>query len=387
MEKKNNKVMVLGYGSAGQYVLDFITRMEELRNCEIIVASRTKAEDMIARINTTLVSAGLMNFYPKVRYVECDIKNTEQLNAVLSAEKPDIIAYTGRYIKGVKYGAYSYPNELGYGVWLPLSLPLIYRVMKSVKLCCPNAKVINTSFPDGVCFALASVGLAPFTGAGNLNHLIPRVKMAYSNAMNLVDTDDIEIKMVGAHYLNTYVSKEGNPKGSLYKLMVAIKSGMFEEVGEEEALKVFEQCKIPMESGHIRNLMISADVAQIIRQLNMSKETLIHLPGYMGMPGGYPVQLSATTDRIDLTGPEIVEAVKINKQSLACDGIEDIRDGVITFTDDAIAKMKSVFNIKYPKTLRVEMCEEFAEDIVEALKAYEENQKLKKNKGIMPNHM
>lgn len=360
------KIMIVGYGSTGAYVLDFLTRTKGIEEFEITVLTRS-VEEAQKRINMTLISSQIMGFYPKINLVKGDLNNTEETAELLGKIKPDIIAYTGRFIKGIKYGQYSYPNEIGYGAWLPLAIPLIYKLMKAVKLANINTKVINSSFPDGVCPALKSIGLAPFTGAGNLNHLIPRINMGLADKFG-VSQKEIDIKMIGSHFLNTYVSKEASAKGSKYVLQYTIKNEDTKKISDEE---VFKLSNIKTVSGATRNLMISSDIVKIIQSIMFNEGFFMHLPGPNGLIGGYPAKVFQ--EKIEIVLPSditIDEAININTESLSHDGIEKIENGHIFFTDDILTKMDKVFSIKYPKSIKVEDCEEFAVQIQESLEHY-----------------
>ena len=220
----DSKIMIIGYGSAGKYVLDMATKMDAFKNCRFTVVSRTPKEEAIKRVNITRVSSGIFEYYPDIDYLEGDVNDIEAMSELLTEVSPDIIAYTGRYMKGFKYGEFSYPNGIGYGVWTPMAVVLVEKLMRAVKRSGINTRVINTSFGDAVSPALASVGLAPYTSAGNLNHLVPRIKMAYADITG-ENIKDIDVTFVGAHYVNTYISKEGSPKGSPYLLKISCKSG------------------------------------------------------------------------------------------------------------------------------------------------------------------
>ena len=361
----DSKIMIIGYGSAGKYVLDMATKMEDFENCSFIVVSRTPKEEAIKRINITRISSGIFEYYPAVDYLEGDVNDIEGMSALLAKVSPDIIAYTGRYMKGFKYGEFSYPNGIGYGVWTPMAVVLVEKLMRAVKLSGIKTRVINTSFGDAVSPALASIGLAPYTSAGNLNHLVPRMKMAYADITG-VSTKDIDVTFVGAHYANTYISKEGHPKGSPYLLKVSGKGGA--SVPDEE---IFRRCAMPTVSGPERNWMIASDVVVLMRlMLDRSGAKLkTHAPGPFGMVGGYP--LIFENGEMSLDEKEFIadEMEHVNRGSLACDGVENIDSTGITFTDDVIKKMKAVFGIDYPKTLSVDDCERFSGEIAGALGA------------------
>ncbi len=356
-----DKIMIIGYGSTGKYVLDMIARLPEFEDCEITVVSRTKEDEAQKRINLTRVSAGIFGNYPKIKYISCDINDTEHLSTVLVSESPHVIAYTGRYMKGFKYGEFSYPNGIGYGVWTPMSAVLVAKLMKAVKRSGIDTKVINTSYGDAVSPLLAAYGLAPYTSAGNLNHLIPRIARAYE-ALADTPAKKADITFVGSHYVNTYISKEGTARGSEYLLNIKGNT----KVTDEE---IFRRCAEPTASGPERNIMIASDVVMIIRYLLDKSDRVhkFHVPGPFGKTGGYPVLFSRGEMKLDETVFTEEEMTKVNRQSLSCDGIEKTDENGIHFTDEVIGKMKAIFNLDYPKTLPLEDCERFAEKIAEGL--------------------
>lgn len=356
------KVMIIGYGSTGKYVLDMLVRMPEFADCMYTVVSRTPADEAEKRINLTYVSAGIFGSFPEIRYRVCDIKDTDRLSEIIAEISPEVIAYTGRYMKGFKYGEYSYPNQIGYGVWTPMAVTLVEKVMRAVKQSGVNTRVINTSYGDAVSPLLAAYGLAPYTSAGNLNHLIPRIARAYGSLAG-VKAEEVEVTFAGSHYANTYISKEGTAKGSPYLLNISGNSSVKDE-------DIFKQCAIPTASGQERNIMIASDVVMLIRlMLDRSGEIhKIHAPGPMGKPGGYPLLFQNGEMKIDETRYSLNEMVKVNQESLRCDGVESVSENGVQFTEEVIGRMKDVFGLDYPKVVALEDCEWFAGKIAETLR-------------------
>lgn len=356
-----DKVMVIGYGSTGKYVLDMLTRLPDLMDCQYTIISRTAKEEAEKRINLTLVSAGIFGMYPKVTYIACDINNTEQLSEIIASVDPDVIAYTGRYMKGFKYGEFSYPNQIGYGVWTPMSAVLVEKVMRAVKNAGVNAPVINTSYGDAVSPLLAAKGLAPLTSAGNLNHLVPRIARAYQTLTG-EEAGSSEVTFAGSHYANTYISKEGTAKGSPYLMKIVGKKSVSDEA-------IFKECAIPTASGQERNLMIASDVVMLIRLIldRSGKVHRIHAPGPFGKLGGYPLLFQNGEMKVDETHFTLDEMRAVNEESLRCDGIDQIDGDGIHFTQEVIEKMWTVFGIRYPERVALEDCEKFAGKIAEAI--------------------
>lgn len=370
-----SKILVAGYGSAGQYVMDFILKDHRISQIEEIhVMSRKSETEVTPRIDISRVSAGLSERFIPIIYHQCDFNNVESMTQIIYEVSPEVIVYTGRYASGLKYGEFSYPNNIGYGVWMPMSFPYIYKLMKAVEMSGVSTKVINTSFPDGVNYLLSQINLSPYCGAGNINHLIPRIKRAASE-MYRVPVNEVTVKLACAHYVNTYVSKEGSERkgASLIKVShgnrVLINDESFYRQDPRKK-ELFSRCKDNSAGGQIRNQMIATDCAEIVRIL-LNKDSydkeIIHIPGINGLPGGrtcigtcgmlIPEELSWSFGEIN----------EINLIGLKNDGVVIVDDG-ICFTQEVIDKMKSVFNLEYPSKLKINDIQSFADEIYSKLK-------------------
>ena len=53
-----------------------------------------------------------------------------------------------------------------------------------------------------------------------------------------------------------------------------------------------------------------------------------------------------------------------NRKSIFCDGTENVTDGCLVYTNELVAKVKKVFNIDLPKTVKFENIDETAEFII-----------------------
>lgn len=384
-----NKVLIAGYGSAGQYLVDFLMKDHRIQNLkEICIISRTPEDQVEPRLNITRVAAGLSGRYIPIRYRQCDFNNVDQMATILAQENPQVVVYTGRYASGLKYGEFSYPHDIGYGVWIPMSLPYIYNLMKAHKAAGSSAKVINTSFPDGVNYLLGQVEDAdtPYCGAGNLNHLIPRIKRAVSEIYPC-RVEDLEVDLACAHYVNTYVSKEGTERNGASLLSVWT-PGVEDPCGtvycgdadfehqDPYKFEIFKRCKDISAGGQIRNQMIATDCAELVRLLtaenDISYESAIHVPGVAGRPGGQRYTIVRNPDTYenelkDCSKWSQDEISKVNLIGLYNDGIE-IKEGKIFFTDYSRDKMKEVYGLDYPKYLEAPDAQRFADEISQKLR-------------------
>ena len=58
---------------------------------------------------------------------------------------------------------------------------------------------------------------------------------------------------------------------------------------------------------------------------------------------------------------------KANRESLALDGVEDIKNATLIYTDDLIAKVKDAFNEDLPKKVKYDDIEKTAEFLIEKI--------------------
>ena len=159
---KNNdyKVMIIGLGSVGSYLLDYLMSKNDPA-LSIVVVGRD-AEKMQTKVNITRV-AGLIRGVNKTHIdVEggVDLNDIDAIKAAIEKYQPDFIVNSSRAYPGLKYGSISWANIRAYGIWSPLAIRFTKNVMEACDLADTNAVVINTSYSDAVIPWLKSEGKA-----------------------------------------------------------------------------------------------------------------------------------------------------------------------------------------------------------------------------------
>ena len=61
------------------------------------------------------------------------------------------------------------------------------------------------------------------------------------------------------------------------------------------------------------------------------------------------------------------EMEAVNRKSMALDGVEDVNDGVLIYTDDILNKCKNAFGVELPKFVKYEDIDETASLIIEKI--------------------
>ena len=107
-----------------------------------------------------------------------------------------------------------------------------------------------------------------------------------------------------------------------------------------------------------RNMMNASSNFDIINSILTAildkKKVKIHTPGVNGEIGGYPFIIDGTGKAqgyIDETVFPLEKMIEANRKSIYLDGVENVENGVLTYTDELIAKVEAEFNEILPKNI------------------------------------
>lgn len=364
-------IAIFGLGSVGCYLLDYLVSLADPQ-LRLVVVGRN-AEKMQQDVNIIRTAATIRRQMRSEIIVEggCDFKDVASIEKVLRKIQPDFIVNSSRLFAGLKYGTISWSNLRAYGIWSPMSVLLGKNIMEAYEKAGCDAISINTSYSDAVIPWLKSAGMAYFDfGSGNLNHLIPRMKFFIAEKFGIDNLNDIDITLVASHFHDVVISKEGHTEG--VKLLLSIKyQGRELDVNHEE---VYKACGIPMPTDQKRNMMNASSnfdiIYSILTAIRTKTAIKIHTPGVEGHIGGYPYIIDATGEQVkgSLTSQYPVEQMEqVNRNSIYCDGIENVIDGCLIYTDELIQKVKDRFNVDIPKKVHISDAETVANLLIDTI--------------------
>ncbi len=371
--KKNNiKVMIIGLGSVGGYLLDYLISRND-SSFSIVVVGRD-VEKMQTKVNITRV-AGLIRGVNKSQIMVeggVDLNDINSVTNVIQKYEPDFIVNSSRAYPGLKYGSISWSNLRAYGIWTPLAIRFTKNVMEACDNADTNAIVINTSYSDAVIPWLKSAKKAyPDFGSGNLNHLVPRIKFAVADILGVSDYWNVDLMFAAGHFHDVCISKEGQTEGVELPLKIYYK-------GEEKDLdsdEIYKLCHIAMPVNQTRNMMNASSnyqiISAIIDAIKTGENQKVFSPGFGGNIGGYPIQVGYRDGHLDAWIDESVFSFelmnKANRESMALDGVDDVVDGKLVYTDDMVHKVKKAFGVDLPKKVSYENIEKTAKFIIEEI--------------------
>ena len=372
IQQNHITVMILGLGSVGTYLLDYLMSCND-ESMRIVVVGRNK-ERMESNANIVKVSSLIRRRNRSEVIIEdgVDFNEVGQIQACIEKYEPDFIVNSSRVYSGLKYGSISWTNLRAYGIWAPLAIQYIKNIMEACEAANSDAVVINTSYSDAVIAWLKAAGKPyPDFGSGNINHLIPRIKYAVAELLDVKDYWAVDVMFATSHFHDVVISKEGHAEGMEQLLKVSYRGEEVPFTQEE----IFDLCKIAMPVDAKRNMMNASSnfdiIASILSAIREEKQIRIFSPGVLGEIGGYPVLIDGTKEVPQITIDESVfdleEMRAANRESIAFDGIEDVCDGALVYTDELVQKVKAAFDVDLPKTVPYDEIDDTARFLIEQI--------------------
>ena len=377
MKSKGSKVLIMGLGALGFGTLEILSRTPTLSEGLKIVGADIDEDKGLRKVNLALATAEMLGFHPDVEFARVDLLDVDATAEFLEDCDPDLVFQVGslqswwvrEYLPEESQKALA---EAGLGPWLPMHLTLPYKLGLAIQRAGIDPYFIDASFPDVVCPTLGKVGMAPTAGIGNMALIVPLIKMMTSKQLG-VPTRDVEVFMVGAHYIGYTVVFNGSTLGAPYYLKVLVNGqDVTQEIDPDHRLKDTGLGLPPLLGEALGNTsLIAAGAVSVIRAIMQDTREIVHAPGPDGLPGGYPVRLGRDIVEVVLPADiSLQDAIAINQEDNRCDGIEKIEDdGTVIITDQSQKIMRDVLSFDVDR-FNVRESEEVAVELGRAFKAY-----------------
>lgn len=365
------KIMIFGLGSVGLYLLDYLVSTAD-SGMQIIVVGRNY-EKMVSDVNIIRTAATIRRQMRADICIEgnCNFENVDELAYIIKKWDPDFIVNSSRVYSGLKYGSISWSYLRAYGIWAPLSVKFAKNIMMAYEIADSKAISINTSYSDAVIPWLKSAGMSYFDfGSGNLNHLIPRMKFYIADKFGIENLNLIDITLAVSHFHDVVISKEGHAED--LDILLDVKY-LGEDININKA-ELLSCCKIPMPVDQKRNMMNASSnfdiINSILTAIRNHDVIKIHTPGVNGEIGGYPYIIDGrdiVCGYIDERVFSIEDMREANRKSIYLDGVENVNEGILTYTDELIQKVSNVFGQSIPKHISLQDSTIIANDLIEKI--------------------
>ncbi len=362
-------VMLIGLGDLGNVILEFLVREEGLGR---IVCCDLNKEQGIERCNLARLSALAQGYTPSLSFTSLDINDKEAVIEAVKKEEPEIV------LNAASMQTWWLPDLLpreqaaliksaGFGVWLPVHMTLTLKLMEALHQIDYKGITLTAPFPDVVNCVLSRLRLAPTCGLGNLDEIVPKVRLLAAERMR-ASIEKVRVLLVAHHALEPMVF--GQPAVEIPPYFLRIEhegKDVTEEVRGDELLF----SPYPLPPGPAIHFLTAGSTARLIGALLSEKEVLMHAPGPKGLPGGYPVVVSNRDLRVaPIKGLTIEEAISINERSHRFDGIESIEpDGTVVFRSEAAEVLKDALGYDC-RRLNPGESEERAKELIARFREY-----------------
>ncbi len=333
-------LLIVSLGELGTNVLEAAGRSGLFDR--IVVASRS-VDKARARINNALIGCGIDGYFPRFEAIGLDF-NDPACVASLRRIAPDIVFSAPTLLPWWKVGGLDGATEtpaekvpFGGYVSLQLAPMAIFRArMAEAGLA---TRWIAASFPDVINPSLARTGLGPDCGIGNVREPIAKIQASVGRRLG-VSPNRVEVRLVAQHAFEYGVFQAQPPAELSPYLLEVIVDGQDQTKLGHEALR--EPFLFPYDL-HFNRITASAAIDGM-RALLSPTPMRTHLPGVLGLVGGYPVVVEAGHIRLDLPAQwSEAQAIATNEASLRGDGIERIEaDGTIVFTPETVEALHAL---------------------------------------------
>ena len=367
------KILILGHGVLGGAVLDFLSQSD--RPYQLYLGARDQAKASL-RVNLTKYAADNLGYHPEIELAAIDLMNVDATAEQIANIRPDIIfnattLHSWWVITQLPTEAYQRLDRARGGVWAPMHIVLVRRLMQAVRQAGLQTKVVNASYPDVTNAALAAEGLSPTIGIGNIANAVPGVRLAAADLLSCLP-QELDIRFFAQHYVSYRMPSTGTTDGAPYHLTI-YRDGR--SIGSDE---LSHQAIFQGVAGRFRRVkglagqsVTASSATAVLRALADGVDRIVHAPGPLGLVGGYPVRITPQGVSIALPdGLSLGEAVAINEQCQRYDGIEAVEsDGTVRFMPESAEVMRQELGFDCD-AVALDECEDRAEELAAKFAEY-----------------
>lgn len=367
----NPSVLIAGLGEVGRYLLEFLARDGDRIG---IVAADVELGDAEAKVDNALFGAALHHRHPEIRAAEIDLLDVERTAELLAELRPDVVVncavlQTWHVIRRLPRDVYAKLSSAGLGAWLPVQLTLAMRLAQAIEQSGISAHYVNTSLSDLANPVLRAMGIPPTIGIGNVALIETAVRTLVARTLDRPRTD-VAVKMV-AHHVHWVLWREaGYREGAPYYMKIVVDD---EDVTPRfDTLELMKRAILLYPTGTSFSAVSASSALHNIKALLSEEPVSTHSPGPNGLPGGYPVIVSAAGVEVDLPADlGLDEAVAMNEKAHTYDGIRRIdSDARVHFMPYAMETMRDLLGFDCA-SFTPEECEELAREQMRRFKELE----------------
>ena len=373
--ERTSRILLVSLGKLNGLLLQILARRPGIG--EIIVATRNPSRARPA-VHLARMGAAAEGFFPSFRVVDFDLNDIAVSAETLAALRPDVTLAAPSLqswwvLDHVEARLADPLRSAGFGAWLPFQLLPMIRFMKAWRQSELDTPILSAPYPDVVNPILATQGLAPTGGVGNVCELIPKLQCLIADRLS-VEPTTVRVWLAAHHALQPYVltRSQNRAEPPPFLVRVEVDGRCF---GPDSDLRSILLGEYRLPAGLEFQFLTVGTFISAIRAFVESPErpTHMHLPAPAGLPGGYPVVVKDRAVSLDLPPTwRKDDAVDVNRASHRWDGIESIEDdGTVVFTDKTVGILREFLRYDWPR-MRFEEVEAAASELRRCYDTYVE---------------
>ncbi len=342
------KKKVLLFGGGGRVGTQIIAELlrQGLDVAVVDILDETLLKQKVARTaNDSRLAFGPADSSVAV-YGEVNVLDRAVVESIIAAESPDLVI---NYAIPITWDAtkrlpnYSRISKAGLGAFTPIQVCAPRVIGEAIASARPGTLYMVGNLPDitvpVLCgYAGATDQARPICGAGNVGLIETAIHRQAAMELD-VAISEVEVSLV-AHHIHWVAPREPgylNDAPFLLKVMVG-GDDVSERLGDSrELMNRAITRNYESDAGFSSTTGILASRVALALLDDSNQGLRMHTPAPNGMPGGYPVQISAGT--IELALPQewdLAEAEEAMRQSHQRDGLDRIdADGTVHFAQYA----------------------------------------------------
>ena len=329
-------VLLLGCGDAGLLIADGLLRQGGVGRLVLADFNAGRVGRSVAMLACCHDAA--------VAFEEVDGRDRAALATLIRKVRPDLVIQAASLVSPWSIIGRDHPvagaiGAAGIGIQLPGQLPVVLNLMQVIRDLGRNIPVANLSMPDIIHPILATRGLAPTIGLGNVSIQHLRVLAALKARREASPAGRAPLVRLIGHHQQVYGVMQATPPDDPAN-RVRVYLG---EAGERDDGLAYEGTPFP--PGPVYNVITAAAALPVLGALlPEAVPRRFSAPGPLGLPGGYPVTIDQGEVALDLpAGVDPDEAVAFNHRIGRLDGVAEIGpDGAVRFTGAAEAAVRDV---------------------------------------------
>ncbi|GGN44838.1 potassium transporter TrkA [Streptomyces fuscichromogenes] len=309
------RLVIVGSGSLARAVCYSLSGLIDVQAEVLVIARDGRQAAEISQVSN--VRAAVLRSPVRFTHAAVDFGRDDDLTEVLAANPP-----TGLLLCASLQSPWEFRSapsawsdllkQAGFGLSLTFHAELAVAVGRALHDVRPEAFFLNACFPDAVNPLLRACGVPVLAGVGNVAVLAAGIQQA----LNLCDQEEL---VVLGHHLHLRAPDDSADDALAWHAGQPLTVGTL----------LNSQREVPR---HEANQVTGLVTALLLRDMVAGRQVNTHLPGPAGLPGGYPVTISA--DRVSLRLPAFIadaDAVAANQRWAVLDGVK-IDEGKVHFS-------------------------------------------------------